>query len=70
MSKNIAPGNASYGLREYSQPEFFTAFHEVGLTSVEIGCGRLEEELRDAGRWSGCTAMRPGGAYVSRRSIS
>ncbi|MXZ19312.1 MAG: hypothetical protein F4Y84_01620 [Caldilineaceae bacterium SB0665_bin_25] len=70
MSKNIMLGNAAYGFRDYSLPEFFAASREIGLTSVVIDCGRLEEELRDAGRWSGCTAMRPGGAYVSRRSIS
>lgn len=44
MASGIALGNASYGFREYTLPEFFAASHEVGLTSVEIDCGWLEEE--------------------------
>ena len=47
MSKNIALGNASYGFREYSLPEVFAASREIGLTSVEIDCGWLEEESRN-----------------------
>ena len=31
MSKGIALGNASYGFREYTLPEFFAASREVGL---------------------------------------
>jgi len=45
MSKNIMPGNAAYGFRDYSLPELFAASREIGLTSVVIDCGRLEEEL-------------------------
>ena len=44
MSTNIALGNASYGFREYGLQEFFAASSEIGLTSVEIDCGWLEEE--------------------------
>ena len=47
MSNGIALGNASYGFREYTVPEFFAASREIGLTSVEIDCGWLEEESRN-----------------------
>ncbi len=47
MSTSIPLGNASYGFREYSLPEFFGASRKVGLTSVEIDCGWLEEESRN-----------------------
>ena len=47
MSTGIALGNASYGFREYTVPEFCAASHEIGLTLVEIDCGWLEEESRN-----------------------
>lgn len=47
MSTRIALGNASYGFREYTVPEFFAASREIGLTLVEIDCGWLEEESRN-----------------------
>ncbi len=47
MSNGIALGNASYGFREYTVPEFFAASREIGLTSVEIDCGWLQEESRN-----------------------
>ena len=46
-SKNIALGNTSHRFREYSLPELFAASREIGLTSVEIDCGWLEEESRN-----------------------
>ena len=47
MDAKLALGNASYGFREYSMAEFFTASRDIGLTSVEIDCGWLEEESRN-----------------------
>jgi sugar phosphate isomerase/epimerase len=47
MSTGITLGNASYGFREYTVPEFCAASREIGLTSVEIDCGWLEEESRN-----------------------
>ena len=44
MATSIALGNASYGFREYGLAEVFAASREIGLTSVEIDCGWLEEE--------------------------
>ena len=47
MATSIALGNASYGFREYSPAEFFAASRELGLTSVEVDCGWLEEDSRN-----------------------
>ena len=47
MDAKLALGNASYGFREYSLPEFFAASGKIGLTSVEIDCGWLLEESRN-----------------------
>ncbi|WP_089718716.1 sugar phosphate isomerase/epimerase family protein [Candidatus Entotheonella palauensis] len=47
MSTEITLGNASYGFREYSLPEFFEASKKIGLAAVEIDCGWLEDESRN-----------------------